>query len=212
MDFFEYSPICAYVLIRYFCNKKFSPKERFAYIVSDLRFITQLWQSLKIAPPPFFGKKVSIYLLLIPKSPMDYFGKNTNANEEGFWALALRNPSGESIYQATFCFMPEKNLLIASIQGGGGRASAHREDEIRLLTKKCFGLRPSALLIEALKILTKVLKCNQTLGISSKLQIRSNRGLHKGYYADYDKTWQEAYGELVCIGRHCYYQLHHKHK
>ncbi|WP_257874368.1 VirK/YbjX family protein [Helicobacter sp. 11S02596-1] len=95
--------------------------------------------------------------------------------------------------------------MIASIQGA--KITEVGNDEIKLLTKKCFGLRPPALLIEVLKMLAKSLACQRTLGITQKSQVRSNKGLKKGFNVDYDKMFQESGGELLQVGRHYYHWL-----
>lgn len=207
-DFFEHSPICAYVLIRYFCNRSFNSAERFNHIVSDLKFMAKLHLSSKILP--LWREKILLFNIDGEKSYGLFLEKNTIANEEGFWALVLRNSLQERIYQATFSFTSDNDLLIASIQGS--KSCQNEDDEIKFLTKKCFGLRPASLLIEVLKIFTRVVNCNATLGIPSKFQIRSNKGFYKGYYVDYDKIWQESCGEIVKIHRHYYYLLNHTHK
>ncbi|HHW4151444.1 TPA: DUF535 family protein [Campylobacter coli] len=83
---------------------------------------------------------------------------------------------------------------------------------MKSLQKKCYGLRPIALLIECIKMLCVSLKLDATLGVHEKNQIRSQKGEDKGYFVDYQKIWLENGGKLVKINNHLYYELSHKRK
>lgn len=123
MDFFEKYPLAAYVVIKSFCNVKFSAKERFDHISSDLALMEKLYRDKNIClwrePVEICHIKnedeISYHLLL---------EKNPETSEEGFWAIVLKNKNGTRIYHASFTITPDNHLLIASIQGsrelGGG--------------------------------------------------------------------------------------------
>lgn len=116
-----------------------------------------------------------------------------------------------TISQCNFCFTLENNLLLSCIQGYKYKDFNILEIN-KILTKKCHGLRPVALLIECSKMLCEILKLQATLGVHEKNQIRSQKGKEKGYFVDYQKIWLENGGKLVKINNHLYYELSHKRK
>ncbi|EKP6152386.1 VirK family antimicrobial peptide resistance protein, partial [Campylobacter jejuni] len=116
-----------------------------------------------------------------------------------------------TILQCNFCFTLENNLLLSCIQGHKYKDFNILEIN-KILTKKCHGLRPVALLIECSKMLCEILKLQATLGVHEKNQIRSQKGKEKGYFVDYQKIWLENGGELIKINKHKYYKLHHSQK
>ncbi len=139
-----------------------------------------------------------------------FLGYNYNVCEEGFWAFSLKFKK-YTILQCNFCFTLENNLLLSCIQGHKYKDFNILEIN-KILTKKCHGLRPVALLIECSKMLCEILKLQTTLGVHEKNQIRSQKGEDKGYFVDYQKIWLENGGKLVKINNHLYYELSHKRK
>lgn len=208
IDFFEQYLLSAYVVIKSFCNKKFNAKQRVEHIFSDLTFMEKLCVDKNIC---LWREAIEIWSLSDNEDIFYrlFLEKNPETSEEGFWAIVLRDKNGTRIYHASFTITPDNNLLIASIQGS---REGNAIEEMKNLTKKLFGLRPPSFLIEVLKILTKVFDCNQTLGIFPSLQIRSTKGVKKGFYADYHKIWTESYGKAIKISNHWYYNLAHKQK
>ncbi|PAF53454.1 hypothetical protein BKH42_05890 [Helicobacter sp. 13S00482-2] len=208
IDFFQKYPVADYVVIKRFCNKNFNATQRYNHVISDLSFMQRLYSKTGTC---LWKKRVEVWSIKNEDEILYklFLEKNIETSEEGFWALVLRDKGETRIYQATFTITPDNNFLIASVQGS--RESGANE-EMKVLTKKLFGLRPSSFLIEVLKILTRAFGCNQTLGISPSLQIRSTKGLKKGFYADYDRIWLESYGELITVSGHHYYCLAHKQK
>lgn len=139
-----------------------------------------------------------------------YLGSNRHVSKEGFWALSLRYQNAP-IEQCCFCFTLDNKLLISCIQGYQ-YSDFNVLDINKIFTKKCYGLRPIALLIECIKMLCVSLKLDATLGVHEKNQIRSQKGEDKGYFVDYQKIWLENGGKLVKINNHLYYELSHKRK
>ncbi|OOH90662.1 hypothetical protein BMT54_04295 [Pasteurellaceae bacterium 15-036681] len=179
----------SYPLVHRFLDKRFGGKERFNTICDNLSFlpklfaernITQLWNK-----PICFGEiieNVELYLNINEHQPM-----------EGFWALELRyKPTNQLIYLLTFGKLKEA-LLIAVIQGPNFEGS---KDLVKLLTKKCHGLRPAYLMVEAMKCLTLSLGYNQLFGIPQKYQNKSRWVQSKRYVVDYDAIFKESSGEL----------------
>ena len=112
---------------------------------------------------------------------------------EGFWTLELiHSPSQELVYLLTFGKV-QQALLIAVIQGPNFEGS---KDMVKLLTKKCHGLRPAYLMVEAMKALTKVLGYSALWGIPHKYQNKSRIVQSKRYVVDYDAIFAESAGTL----------------
>ncbi|MCT8537422.1 VirK/YbjX family protein, partial [Glaesserella parasuis] len=168
---------------------RFNSQRRFNMICDNLDFLPkvllsknlpQLWDS-----PICFTEVIEdfeIYLNVNEYQPM-----------EGFWALELRyKPSGQLVYLLTFGKL-ENALLIAVIQGPNFEGS---KELVKQLTKKCHGLRPAYLMVEAMKALTQVLGYSKLFGIPQKYQNKSRFVQSTRYFVDYDTIFKESNGEL----------------
>lgn len=179
----------SYPLVHRFLDKRFNSQRRFDMICDNLDFLPkvllsknlpQLWDS-----PICFTEVIEdfeIYLNVNEYQPM-----------EGFWALELRyKPSGQLVYLLTFGKL-ENALLIAVIQGPNFEGS---KELVKQLTKKCHGLRPAYLMVEAMKALTQVLGYSKLFGIPQKYQNKSRFVQSTRYFVDYDTIFKESNGEL----------------
>lgn len=112
----------------------------------------------------FLPEKKSIFTLKDEENTFEIdLDQNYHVYEEGFWAIKLNT---QVILQASFCFTLQNNILIACIQD-----YKHENLDSLKINKICtnfFGLRPIDLIIECIKILTKFLNCDTTLGIHEK--------------------------------------------
>ncbi|WP_101776385.1 VirK/YbjX family protein [Pasteurella oralis] len=179
----------SYPLAHRFLDKRFNTQQRFASICDNLHFIPaklttlglpQLWQQ-----PICFGEVIEDFEL--------YLNLNQYQAMEGFWALELRyRPTQELIYLLTFGKV-EQALLIAVIQGPNFDGS---KDIVKQLTKKCHGLRPAYLMVEAMKALTNAFGYQKLLGIPHKYQNKSRLVQSKRYVVDYDAIFAESAGVL----------------
>ncbi|HEG3991049.1 TPA: VirK family antimicrobial peptide resistance protein [Campylobacter coli] len=199
-NFFSNRPDACYNVTRRFCDKSFSANERVKTLIYD---VNKGLESFKFLPQDQIIFKFDEDFEL-------YLGSNRHVSEEGFWALSLRYQNAP-IEQCCFCFTLDNKLLISCIQGYQ-YSDFNVLDINKIFTKKCYGLRPIALLIECIKMLCVSLKLDATLGVHEKNQIRSQKGEDKGYFVDYQKIWLENGGKLVKINNHLYYELSHKRK
>ncbi|EAI4984316.1 VirK family antimicrobial peptide resistance protein [Campylobacter coli] len=199
-NFFSNRPDACYNAIRRFCDKSFKANER---VKTLIYYVDKGLTCFKFLPEEqmifSFDEDFELFL-----------GYNHNVYEEGFWAFSLKFKK-YTISQCNFCFTLENNLLLSCIQGYKYKDFNILEIN-KILTKKCHGLRPVALLIECSKMLCEILKLQATLGVHEKNQIRSQKGKEKGYFVDYQKIWLENGGKLVKINNHLYYELFHKRK
>ncbi|QOW63335.1 VirK family antimicrobial peptide resistance protein [Campylobacter hepaticus] len=199
-DFFSQRPYACYNVIRRFCDKSFKANKRVKTIIHDVN-------------------RGLFYFKFLPKDQLIFsfdedfklfLGYNQHTFEEGFWAFFLKYKE-RIIIQCNFCFTLENNLLLSCIQG-----YQYKDFNVlainKIFTKKYYGLRPIALLIECSKMLSQSLKLHATLGIHEKNQIRSQKGEEKGYFVNYQKIWLENGGELIKINKHKYYKLIYSQK
>lgn len=182
-------PDFSYPLAHRFLDKRFSAKQRLEAMCDNLTFLPEKLTALGL--PPLWQHAISfgevipdfeLKLMLSEHQPM-----------EGFWTLELiHSPSQELVYLLTFGKV-QQALLIAVIQGPNFEGS---KDMVKLLTKKCHGLRPAYLMVEAMKALTKVLGYSALWGIPHKYQNKSRIVQSKRYVVDYDAIFAESAGTL----------------
>lgn len=179
----------SYPLVHRFLDKRFNTQQRFDAMCDNLTFLPEKLTALGL--PPLWQQAISfgevipdfeIRLTITDYQPM-----------EGFWTLELvHSPSQELVYLLTFGKV-QQALLIAVIQGPNFEGS---KDMVKLLTKKCHGLRPAYLMVEAMKALTNVLGYSALWGIPHKYQNKSRFVQSKRYVVDYDAIFAESAGTL----------------
>ncbi|OBW95285.1 VirK/YbjX family protein [Gallibacterium salpingitidis] len=179
----------SYPVAHRFLDKRFSTQQRFDTICDNLTFLPQKFTSLGLKPlweqSINFGEVIPDFELILTL--------NNHQPMEGYWALELlHKPSDELMYLLTFGKV-DNALLIAVIQGANCKGS---KEFVKLLTKKCHGLRPAYLMIEAMKALTIHLGYSQLLGIPQKYQNKSRFFRNKRYVVNYDVIFQESGGKL----------------
>lgn len=182
-------PSYSYPVAHRFLDKRFNAKQRLATVCDNLTFLPHLLADLHLAPlweqPISFGEITPDFEL--------FLDLNHHQAMEGYWALELRHkPTGENIYLLTFGRVNDE-LLIAVIQGPNSEGS---KELVKQLTKKCHGLRPAYLMVEAMKGLAKTLGYSTLLGIPQKYQNKSRFIQASRYVVDYDQIFAEAGGLL----------------
>lgn len=178
----------AYPLVHRFLDKRFGAKKRFALMQDNLNFLQQKFTALagEQSACISFGEVVEGFEMVLKL--------NQYQAMEGYFALELRETAQDRlIYLLTFAKL-EQALLIAVIQGPN---FADSKEIVKLLTKKCHGLRPAYLMVEAMKSLTKTLGFEQLLGIPQKYQNKSRIVQSKRYTVDYDAIFGESGGNLA---------------
>ncbi len=179
----------SYPLVHRFLDKRFNTQQRFDAMCDNLTFLPEKLTALGL--PPLWQQAIS-FGEVIPDFEMrltitDY------QPMEGFWTLELvHSPSQELVYLLTFGKV-QQALLIAVIQGPNFEGS---KEMVKLLTKKCHGLRPAYLMVEAMKALTNVLGYSALWGIPHKYQNKSRFVQSKRYVVDYDAIFAESAGTL----------------
>ena len=179
----------SYPLVHRFLDKRFNHKQRFEAMLDNLQFLPQHFEQQQLAPlwkaSMSFGEVVEDFEIRL----------NINEHQamEGFWALELRHKLEDRlVYLLTFGKLSD-SLLIAVIQGPNFEGS---KELVKTLTKKCHGLRPAYLMVEAMKALTTTLGYKTLLGIPQKYQNKSRFVQSKRYVVNYDAIFSESAGEL----------------
>ena len=112
---------------------------------------------------------------------------------EGFFAIALTDANQRTIYSASFTFLADNRLLIASIQGPKGDEA---QDLVRQATKLLHGVRPMFMLVNAFKVFAETLNCRLE-GIPHKRQAKYRWNDSAKLLFNYDEFWQENEGHLA---------------
>lgn len=179
----------SYPLVHRFLDKRFNHKQRFEAMLDNLQFLPQHFEEQQLVPlwkaSMSFGEVVEDFEIRL----------NINEHQamEGFWALELRHKLEDRlVYLLTFGKLSD-SLLIAVIQGPNFEGS---KELVKTLTKKCHGLRPAYLMVEAMKALTTTLGYKTLLGIPQKYQNKSRFVQSKRYVVNYDAIFSESAGEL----------------
>lgn len=188
-------PSYSYPVAHRFLDKRFSRAQRLQAVCDNLCFLPEKLAALGL--PPLWVQPIS-FGEVIPDFEL-FLDLNQHQAMEGYWALELRyRPTGENVYLLTFGKVDDA-LLIAVIQGP---KSEHSKELVKQLTKKCHGLRPAYLMVEAMKALTQALGYTKLFGIPQQHQNKSRLIQASRYVVDYDVIFAEAGGQL-----HHYWQL-----
>ncbi|MDU8925310.1 VirK/YbjX family protein [Pasteurellaceae bacterium LIM206] len=183
------NPSYSYPLVYRFLDKRFDCEQRFSHIQDNLLFLPRKMNELRL--PPLWCRALDFGAVV------EGFILHLNVNEcqpmEGFWALELREQaSRELIYLCTFGKI-EDALLIGSIQGPNFEGA---KEMVKLLTKRCHGLRPMHLMIEAMKALTVAFGFERLYGIPQSYQNKSRIVQAKRYTVNYDVIFEESGASL----------------
>ena len=178
----------SYPLVYRFLDKRFNSKQRFEAICDNLLFLPEKLTALSASiykTPLNFGE-------VIPDFEMT-LSMTTHQPMEGYWVLELwHKPRNELVYLLTFAKLGEA-LLISVVQGPNFEGS---KEMVKQLTKTCHGLRPTYLMVEMMKALTKALGFKTLLGIPQKYQNKSRFIQSSHYVVDYDAIFAESGGQL----------------
>ncbi|MDK4680340.1 DUF535 family protein [Kingella negevensis] len=195
IDLFTQTEKIAYPILNTYLDKRLKPAhKRFEVMKYDVRKMQLL------ADGKVFAQLIQGNALLIASLNEDlYFqlGINDLDVNEGLWSLSLRSKENERLYAASFGFLPDNSLLIASLQGPRGDDG---KEKVRVLTKEFYGLRPQILTVAVLQMLAKYAKCARIVGIAQAQQVKLRGSLKKRVAMNYDEFWQECDGQLQADG------------
>ncbi|MBE2893727.1 VirK/YbjX family protein [Spirabiliibacterium falconis] len=183
---FETQPYRHYALLYCYGDKRFSPAERrgamqytFDTIAQQLgsryeQLITQ--QSLHLTS---LTDEINVYLNVNQIDPL-----------EGFFSINLRTQHSERLYDLAFILLPEKRILITSLQGPKGE---HAQALVRSLTKQLHGMRPHFMLVNIMKMLAQHWGCT-LWGVAHKNQVKYRFNDRSRLVFNYDEFWAENAG------------------
>ncbi|MCK3654515.1 hypothetical protein A4G19_01625 [Pasteurellaceae bacterium Macca] len=183
---FSQNPYRFNTLLSTYCDKRWSVKQRLSAIIGNLQQAEQLWgvercqalldkQSVKIAS---LDEALGLFLNINQIDPF-----------EGFFSINIRNAE-QSLYDASFTFLPSGELLIASIQGPKGEKA---QSIVRDLTKQLHGMRPMFMLVNVFKWIASQLNVS-LIGIPHQYQGKYRFNDRARLLFNYDQFWQENAG------------------
>lgn len=189
-EIFKQKPYRFNALLAKYCDNRFNRQQRLDAIIqhfelADHKMQRANWQQLI--------EQQSIVLTQLT----DQYSLNLNINKidpfEGFFSINIQDQKGRSFYDASFTFLQENGLLIASIQGPN---SDDAQEQIKSLTKALHGIRPMYLLVIGFKLLSQQWGTN-LMGIPHKAQAKYRWNDSSYLLFNYDSFWQENNGQLI---------------
>ncbi|WP_245853760.1 VirK/YbjX family protein [Necropsobacter massiliensis] len=174
-------------LLAKYCDKRFGIRRRFGAITANFMLAEQKFSYAKAQS---LIQEESLRLATLTEALDLYLNINKIDPFEGFFSLNIINSHKESMYDASFAFLPPNTLLITSIQGPHG---AQAQSLIRETTKNLHGMRPMFMLINAFQLLSETLNC-ELCGIPHKNQAKYRWNDSTKLLFNYDEFWRENGG------------------
>ncbi|HHT7855932.1 VirK/YbjX family protein [Pasteurella multocida] len=194
---FQQQPYRVNSLLSTYCNRRWGGTQRLQAIITNL---TVAANKFGVESCQRLLAEGAIRLATLTES----LSLNLNINMidpfEGFFSLNIQNTeTQQSVYDASFTFLSENELLIASIQGPKGEQA---QDVVRAVTKQLHGVRPMFMLVNGFCFLAQQLNC-QLLGIPHRQQAKYRWNDSARLLFNYDEFWQEneavKQGEYWCL-------------
>lgn len=182
---FQQHPYRVNSLLSTYCNRRWHGAQRLQAITANLQAATEQFGVERCQQLLTAGK---IRLATLTDSLCLNLNINTIDPFEGFFSLNIQNmETGQSVYDASFTFLSEKQILIASMQGPKGEQA---QDVVRIATKQLHGVRPMFMLVNGFRFLAQQLDC-QVLGIPHRQQAKYRWNDSARLLFNYDEFWQE---------------------
>ena len=177
VDFIHENPLWQPVFVQYpyrvntllsqYCDKHFNATQRLDAIktnfaIAEKHFGVALCETLISQQPVLLAQLTDELALNLTLNHIDPY--------EGFFAIALTDATQRTIYSASFTFLADNRLLIASIQGPKGDEA---QNLVRQATKLLHGVRPMFMLVNAFKVFAETLNCRLE-GIPHKRQAKNS--------------------------------------
>ena len=200
VDFIHENPLWQPVFVQYpyrvntllsqYCDKHFNATRRLEAIktnfaIAEKHFAVALCETLISQQPVLLVQLTDELALNLTLNHIDPY--------EGFFAIGLTDANQRTIYSASFTFLADNRLLIASIQGPKGDEA---QDLVRQATKLLHGVRPMFMLVNAFKVFAEALNCRLE-GIPHKRQAKYRWNDSAKLLFNYDEFWQENEGKLA---------------
>ena len=187
---FAQYPYRVHTLLSQYCDKRFNATQRLDAIktnfaMAEKHFGVSLCEALISQQPVLLAQLTDELALNLTLNHIDPY--------EGFFAIALTDANQRTIYSASFTFLADNRLLIASIQGPKGDEA---QDLVRQATKLLHGVRPMFMLVNAFKVFAEALNCRLE-GIPHKRQAKYRWNDSAKLLFNYDEFWQENEGKLA---------------
>lgn len=186
---FRQNPYRFNALLAKYCDNRFNRQQRLDAIIhhfelAESKMAIAKWQELIVQKSLQLAQLTDEFSLHLNINDIDPF--------EGFFSINIQNNQGQHFYDASFSFLKENQLLIASIQGPKGESA---QEQVKQLTKALHGIRPMYLLVIGFKLLSQYWQTN-LIGIPHKAQAKYRWNDSSRLLFNYDNFWQENDGVL----------------
>lgn len=180
-NLFQAFPRLYHVPLSAFLDRRLSAKRRFQVMLNDLQCAQLALGSERLTslaagqPLPLFECAPGLQLCL---------SVNEINPHEGLWAIVMKSPEGQRIFNLSFGFLDPDTVLIGSLQG-----SPDGLDQVRQATKDAHGLRPPYLLIEILRLLVRAWGKTRLLGIDPEHHVKGRWNQRHRLRFEYRELW-----------------------
>lgn len=187
---FHQDPYRFNTLLAKFCDNRFNVQQRLTamtdnFNVAEQKLSPSRWQQLIQEKSLVLAQLTEELTLNMDINSIDPF--------EGFFSINIQNQHQQHLYDASFTFLSDERLLIASIQGPRGEQA---QEQVKLLTKALHGIRPMFLLVTAFKMLAMAWQV-KLVGIPHTAQAKYRFNDSSRLLFNYDHFWQENNAELA---------------
>ncbi|AWX15940.1 hypothetical protein CEP48_06995 [Mergibacter septicus] len=185
--FFRHNPYACYTVLHSYASKHFTPQQRVEALETDLS--SALIHFGETSCEQVFCQNKPLKLAQLTDDIALYLHKNDLCLLEALWSVSLRDKEMNRLYNCTFVFLSQSEILLTSVQGGGSK------EEVRDLTKQLHGLRPMQLMVNIMQLFASHLGCTALYGIPQNLQVKLRRFKRNHVLFSYDDFWQEFAGK-----------------
>lgn len=182
-DYYRFNP-----LLTTYCDKRFSAAKRFSTIAKNFLVLEE---KIGTAQVKALLENESLQLSQLTDDLHLSLAINRIDPFEGYFSVNIKNQMNERVYDASFTFLDNHTLLIASIQGP---SSDQAQEIVKQATKALHGIRPMFMLVNAFKTLAEKWQC-ELVGIPHKAQGKYRLSARSKILFDYNAFWQENQGE-----------------
>lgn len=171
-------------LLSTYCDKRFNAQQRVEAIIANF---TQAEKILSTSQWQAIIKQKSVILAPLAEDLNLHLNINEIDPFEGFFSINIQNTAGQRLYDASFSFTSNNQLLVASIQGP---KSEDAQELVKKVTKTLHGIRPMFMLMTAFKLLAQAWQLD-LVGIPHCAQAKYRWNDSSRLLFNYDQFWQE---------------------
>ncbi|WP_424408179.1 VirK/YbjX family protein [Pasteurella sp. PK-2025] len=187
---FQHYPYRVNTLLSTYCDRQWNASQRLQAVMNNLMVIQQ---KFGVDCCQRLLNEGHMVLATLTEDLILRLNINLVDPLEGLFSINLQDrQTQQSVYDASFTFLSENQLLIASIQGPKGEQA---QEQVRHVTKELHGMRPMFMLVYCFRLFAQQFHC-ALLGIPHRKQAKYRWNDSRRLLFDYDAFWQENEGDL----------------